>query len=352
MITKLTIEQKNKLKEYKEKYIKIGLSTDRINRGMCIKDVNNFYVSILKREKSRKVIFCQSPYQLWKMICFFKFSVKIILNKIKNKKINIKKIKKDISNEVENEVRNEVRNEVWNEVSNEVRKNNLLISFFSSYLWGSFDATYFSFYNYFLNELKINYKCKEKYMLYEKLLSYGYIYSLKNICFVSEKPIKIKKQNKRLHADIESALEYADGFSLYRLHGVSVPKWLVMTSADKLDVNKIMAIENVEVRKEAIQKIGLTNLMKKLNGKVLSKMNIYVDKNQKVYLKNKEGLNKISYELIEVDLKLATKTKMLKMKNPSLEDVYHYEYVSPDCKTVKDALKFRNGVEELPIYLS
>jgi hypothetical protein len=125
-----------------------------------------------------------------------------------------------------------------------------------------------------------------------------------------------------------------------------------MTPADKLDVNKIMAIGNVEVRKEAIQKIGLTNLMEKLHGKVLSKMNIYVDKNQKVYLKNKEGLNKISYELIEVDLKLATKTKILKMKNPSLEDVYHYEYVSPDCMTVKDALKFRNGVEDLPIYLS
>ena len=42
---------------------------------------------ILKRDKPRNVIICKSPYQLWHMLCYFKFYVRLIIDKIMNKRI-------------------------------------------------------------------------------------------------------------------------------------------------------------------------------------------------------------------------------------------------------------------------
>ena len=90
--------------------------------------------------------------------------------------------------------------------------------------------------------------------------------------------------------------------------------------------------------------------MEKLDHTILNKKTIYVDVNQKVNF-SKKG-RKIEYDLIECDLGLREKAKLLKMRNPSLEDVWHYEFVKPNCRTVMDAMEFRNGKREIPVYLS
>jgi hypothetical protein len=126
-----------------------------------------------------------------------------------------------------------------------------------------------------------------------------------------------------------------------------------MTKPENMDVKKIMAIKNVEVRREAIRKIGNTLLFEKLDYKILDEKEIYVDNStRKVYLQKNKNRSKIYYALIEADLGLEKKAKLLKMRNPSLKDVWHYEFVKPECKTVMDAIEFRNGSIELPIYLS
>jgi|3_EtaG_2_1085321.scaffolds.fasta_scaffold12633_4 hypothetical protein len=38
--------------------------------------------------------------------------------------------------------------------------------------------------------------------------------------------------------------------------------------------------------------------------------------------------------------------------DPSLDGVWHVEGVHPDCKTVKQALEWRNGTEETPEVLT
>ena len=47
MINKLTKEQENKLKEYRDKWLKIGLSTERINRPDAISRWHEFDKVIL-----------------------------------------------------------------------------------------------------------------------------------------------------------------------------------------------------------------------------------------------------------------------------------------------------------------
>lgn len=126
-----------------------------------------------------------------------------------------------------------------------------------------------------------------------------------------------------------------------------------MTKPENMDAKKLFKIKNVEVRREAIRKMGTTLLMEQLPHKILDKATIYVeDKTRKVFLQSGKDRRKIEYFLIEADLGLPEKVKMLKMRNPSLKDVWHYEFVTNDCNRVVEALKFRNGTEEVPIYLS
>ena len=113
---------------------------------------------------------------------------------------------------------------------------------------------------------------------------------------------------------------------------------------------KILKEKNIEVRREAIKKIGNTLFFEQLKAKVIDEKNIYVEDNQSVN-ENKIGL-KINYQLCEFDGGLPQKIKVLKMKNPSVEGIYHYECVPFECNTVDGALEFRNGERCLPVYLS
>lgn len=58
--------------------------------------------------------------------------------------------------------------------------------------------------------------------------------------------------------------------------------------------------------------------------------------------KNKPGFN---YELYEMDFKDGKIRKILKMENPSLKDVYHYERVENNITTCRDALAWRMGLK-------
>lgn len=163
-------------------------------------------------------------------------------------------------------------------------------------------------------------------------IEFGPIYPLEDMCCIVEHPDILKMKEGRLHADGGPALKYRDGTVCWSLNGVSVPQWVAETPWDKLDASEFAKITNVEVRREFVRKIGIERLCTQLGTEVL----------------DKEG----NYELLMVDLKGATgKWPYLKMLNPSI-GVWHMECVSKDCKTVKDAIRFRNQTDIPPRVLT
>jgi hypothetical protein len=154
------------------------------------------------------------------------------------------------------------------------------------------------------------------------------------------------------------SVKYADDWGLYSLNGVSVPSWLVEMPAEKITAKQILEEQNVEVKHEAVIKLGndvfFNRLMNEGNGKILDKEKYYLrDKDNKVFLSNDEnGLREQWYYLIEADMGFEEKFKIFKMENPSLQGIYHYELVTPGCNTVEDALEVRNGVRGMPEYIS
>jgi hypothetical protein len=169
------------------------------------------------------------------------------------------------------------------------------------------------------DELGINYPVEYDY--YRDAMQLELVYPLENICIISQKAIKIKTKNGLLHADGESAIEYKDGFCVYALNGIRVSKALAETPAEKLDCKIMLTEKNAEIRREIVRKIGINRIVMKLGAKSIDK--------------------KGEYELLNFDVIDGTYRPYLRMRNPSI-DAIHVEGVHPDCKTVNQALAWRN----------
>jgi hypothetical protein len=220
----------------------------------------------------------------------------------------------------------------WDYICKETGKN---LSFVWPFLSGSFDSNIFAFYDFFMNELgvKIEEKLEEKYQIWKKTLNFGLVYPFDDVCIVTRKPDFISKKGNVLHNETGPAIKYRDGFNIYMLNGVRMTKEYVETPWDKLDPKCILKEENAEVRRELVRKIGIERFIKGTNAECIDA--------------------KGDYRLLMVDigLKSGEKRPYLEMKNPSIM-CYHIEGVEPSCKTVDDALYFRNKTKESPDKLS
>lgn len=153
-----------------------------------------------------------------------------------------------------------------------------------------------------------------------------------NVAFVCIKPCKVNRNfNDDLHCEDDMAIKWRDGYGEYYLNGVSVDESIVLTDANKLDAKLILTETNAEVRREIVRKIGVEKLCDKLGAKVIDM--------------------KDNYELLDLNLGDNRMRPYLKMINPSI-GTYHIEGVSPECRTVEQALQFRNGRNGRPVILT
>jgi len=181
------------------------------------------------------------------------------------------------------------------------------------------------FYDFILNEL-----FEEKISEYKGFLEYcaavqdvHVFIPYKDIVFISDNPNEIHLDERgRLHRDLAPAMIYEDGYALFYLNGVKMPKEVIVTPAEKLKIEEILKLPNAEQRLLGIKKVGPGRMLEALHAKSISK-------------KTDE------YELFEVTLE-GSKEKLLKMQNPS-EPKIHYEFVEPHIQTVNEALMWRLG---------
>ncbi len=366
MITKLTKKQINSFPKYVEEGLKIGLDTSRIDINKAKKDISLFLKELnLLKNDNPIFILMSNPVQAWIATIYCAILEKNnqirnqvgnevenkvrnevrnqVGNKVRNKVRN--EVRNEVRNQVENQIRNQVGNQVWNQVRNEVRNEvrnqvwnqvenqirNQVGGFVWPYLDGNFYSYYFSFHDFFINETDIfnNFNLK-LYNLYKNLSKYSLIYPLNNFIILSEKPTEVHFKDNVLHNDNSPAIKYDDDFSIYCLNGVKVTKEIVETKADKLNPELILKERNAEVRREIVRKIGIERLCEKLKAKVIDSWN--------------------DYQLLSLE-KIEGKPKYLKMKNPSLENVFHLEGVPSDIETVEQALHFRKPerLKNIPI---
>lgn len=315
-IDKLTPEQEAKMPEYVEKWIGIGTNTDRLDPVSTKKTIDNFR-GLIGRDVDVPLKIVNNPIEAWVMCCL-----------------------------VEQNVPFDQLDEEMVSVFNGNPKRYDIPKASLPWQSGSFFASTFSFYDFMLEELKIDIgnELWAKYKIWESTSKLGCIYPLDNITIVSEKPTEIYlNENNVLHRDGGPALVYAGlgDFKLYNLNGVEVPEWLAVTDAEKININDYNSIENADVRAEFVRKVGIERFVEQ--GKI-------VDSYKNYDVAQHEWWHKSEYELVDMNVMFEglDYAPFLKMVNQTT-GIFHMEGVSPDCRTVGEALRERFGGKDFVI---
>ena len=91
----------------------------------------------------------------------------------------------------------------------------------------------------------------------------GWVFRLNfdRVCLICDRPIKLSLDDEnRLHAEGEPAIQFADGYTLYSYHGVSLPKKYGQLPSTQWQSRWLLEEKNVEVRQVLIQQIGYTRI--------------------------------------------------------------------------------------------
>jgi hypothetical protein len=160
---------------------------------------------------------------------------------------------------------------------------------------------------------------------------YHQIYLSPDFAIFSDFPEEINlNESKQLHRNAGMSLKYRDGYGIYALNGVIIPKEISYLKPSEITKDIILKQENADYRREIVRKLSGKELIEVLDPTVLDE--------------------KYSYTLLSIDLGDDRHRPFLKMNNPSI-DAVHVEGVSPECKTVDEALNFRNSRYGFPITL-
>ena len=290
VISSLTKEQEAKIKEYVEKGLKIGLSTEAFNPEEVIKAVNILYKAYDYKEP--KVYFARSPKEGLKYTQLLREKGLIS--------------EEELANAGDTKL-------TWQE----------------GVMAGCQELYWLYFYQYINNELPVDRftgPLEETIALCEQV---GWFWPHEEFIVITEKPTVLTINSTGvLHTTTGPAIKYSDGYELYALNGVRITELahLMLAGANPKD---ILNVKNTEQRAELIKHYGIDKLFYELKPTLLDKANGYELYSISVY----EGIPRI----------------YLKMDNPSVPDEVHIEAVHPDCKAVDQALNWRNiGNVELP----
>jgi hypothetical protein len=135
-----------------------------------------------------------------------------------------------------------VRDSVWDSLGDSV--------------YGQHDAHWLGFYEYFRDICGLATETDKLAGLIRLAKSAGWVIPHKNICWVSERHNILERDDRgRLHNLTGPAVAYPDGWSIYAVHGVRVPEYVIM-SPETITVENIDSEQNAEVRRVMVDRYG------------------------------------------------------------------------------------------------
>jgi len=371
-IEKLTKDQEDQLKLYSDKCISKGLSTDDFDVSEAISICQKFNNKILNKG-SIPVVVLDNPIYAWIAVCMFS-NMKSdqdwdqvwdqVWSQVRDQVGSQvwsqvgdqvrSQVGDQVWSQVGDQVWSQVRSQVWDQVTDQVtdqvrdqvgsqvtdQVRSQVGDYISPYTQGSFDVNIFGFYDYCFEVLKTKppKELIDKYNIWKSTIELGLIWFTENMIFVSRKPTQIHKNELGLHADEKPALEYKGGFKIYSLWGVRCPEWLVMTPSEKLNIKQYNELSGADQKMCFVRKFGIDRMLE--FGK---KLDTYQNYDEHWWTESK-------YELYDMCCLFdgVGYAPHLKMTNQTT-GVFHVEAVSPNCKTIRDAVNERLGNREIEL---
>ncbi len=169
-------------------------------------------------------------------------------------------------------------------------------------------------------------RCKQQ--LFEEC---GLSLPFDKICIICDRPLHLRFDSEnRLHAEGESAIAFADGYSLYFHHGVKLPEQYGKVHPDFWEAQWILDEENSELRRLLIERIGYDRICQQLQAVELDSWQEYT-------------LLKIDFaDDIEFNYEPhVIPAYLLKMTCPSTGHI-HALRVPPEVESAKEAIRWVN----------
>ena len=190
--------------------------------------------------------------------------------------------------------------------------------------YGQHDAAFLALFDYFRIVCGLVTQTDSLIGQWEQAQSGGWYLPYENICWVSERPCVLRLNSRdRLHCDIGPALEYPDGWRVYALNGVVMKPDYVLTPSSSLEPDVVLREPNAEIRRELLRKIGVSRMVG--YGRVIDRRGNYQLIDMSPVFRG-SGIGYAPYLL---------------MPSASIDGVQHLEGVSPDCRTVEQAINWR-----------
>lgn len=212
------------------------------------------------------------------------------------------------------------------------------------HMFGSLDAGSIGFYSFFVDCLKVDIddNVRRKLEAWKKTAQVGMFYLLDKMSCVCKKPKHIYlNDDERLHSESGKALEFEGGVGYFALNGVPVPEELAITPAENLNIDFFLHEKNADVKAEFVRKFGVERMAS--FGKLVDSYVNYDQEEQPWWWKSE-------YELWDMEALFdgLDYQPYLKMLNQTT-GIWHMEAVSPDCRTLVDAIKERFGGRDMKI---
>ncbi len=330
VIEKLTPEQEALILVYREKWRAIALSTERIDQDKAAEAVKAGYNAI--RKQLPEIIFCDSPYA----------GLKIVIQRQLKYRLNTE-FYNQLLYQFTNELRSQLAYQLDSQISNQILtvvppdlitledilrselkpqlqlKTNLRSPWFKAQLYSS-ACSLLDFYVSVLNC-----SCNPiKWQALKSLLEYcSWILPYENICIVCDRPLHLRFDDQnRLHAEVEPAIEFTDGYSLYSYHGVTLPEKYGKVQPQQWPATWLLTEKNAELRRILIQGIGYARICQELKAIELNDWQEYT-------------LLKIDADIDEEPIYL------LKMTCPSTNFI-HVLRVPPEMNSAHETIRWVN----------
>jgi hypothetical protein len=274
-IDTLTAEQTARFPEFVDKWIKIGLSTEPVNFESA-KEAAKFSYRLAGLKEPTQFYVTESPIDAIRFI----------------KTLDPTKSDKTIFKEMS---------------------------------YGSTDANWLSFYNYFQEVVGL--ECCDKLQGLMDLAKYtGLVSFYEDVVVFQHRPevIKFDDQN-RLHCEDGPAIRYRDGHSIYSWHGTRIPSdWIEKKS--ELSAQTALTWENIEQRRCACEILGWATILRELNS-------VVIDSDEDPMIGN----------LVECEIPEIGKEKFLQVLCGTGRTFAIP--VPPECKTALEANAWTSGVD-------
>ena len=285
-ITNLTDEQIARFPEFIDKWTKIGLSTQPADRERAERAIRGLYA--LAKLKEPCVIWLPCPIsaalsavvdaRLASDACSVKVQVRDAVGYAVNRAVDDAvggavgyavnravggavgyAVSRAVDDAVRGAVYGAVRGAVDDATKKQLNGNNLRqmgYAFFGGSLWAGYGA----WADYFNTVLSI--PIDRNYL--ELMQSCGFYWTLDGVCFASERPAVIRRDNNgQLHCDNGMSISYPSGWGLYHWHGVAIPgAWVTGQKPSAADA---LTWKNIEQRRAACEIVGWNNILREAN---------------------------------------------------------------------------------------